>query len=193
MRSILLASASPRRRDLLESLGLEFSCVPAPVEEHLGDGIKPEVMVLHNAELKADWVAAQHPASLVIAADTTVALGGYILNKPVDMDDARSMLRMLSGKTHAVHTGISLVDLGLGIRKSHIETSRVTFKVLDEPTIDAYCACASPLERAGACSILEGSEYVLDHYEGSHSNIVGLPLEWLQGELISLGSMSQAL
>ena len=102
MRPLVLASASPRRRELLASLGLAFEVVTAQVVEHEDPSTDPRVMVAHNAALKADWVADRHPEAVVLGADTTVFLEGAALNKPADGSEARAMLRRLSGRTHTV-------------------------------------------------------------------------------------------
>jgi septum formation protein len=106
--SLILASASPRRRELLAMLGVKFEILVAPITEHEEPTAEPRGMVLHNAALKAAWVCAQRPGALVLAADTTVALDNHVLNKPRDLDEARAMLRRLSGRTHTVYTGVCL-------------------------------------------------------------------------------------
>ena len=108
MPRLILASASPRRRELLTQLGVPFEVVVADVVEHEESTTDPRVMVAHNAALKADWVAARHPDALVLGADTTVFLDGHALNKPADAAAARAMLRRLSGRTHTVFTGLAL-------------------------------------------------------------------------------------
>ncbi len=184
--TFILASASPRRRELLARLGVEFEVVVAPIVEHEEATAEPRGMVLHNAALKAAWVCAQRPGALVLAADTTVALDDHVLNKPRDMAEARAMLRKLSGRTHTVYTGVCLWRRPGAPEISHCETSAVTFRALDDAAIMRYFALVNPLDKAGAYGIQEGRELILEHYTGSLSNIMGLPLEWLAAQLHGL-------
>src|ERR1700733_5917283 len=110
----ILASASPRRRELLARLGVPFEVVVAEVDEHEDPETDPRVMVAHNAALKAEWVSGRHPEAIVLGADTTVFLEGKAINKPGDLEEARSMLRRLSGRTHTVFTGIAVRSSGRG-------------------------------------------------------------------------------
>lgn len=212
--TLILASASPRRKELLARLGVEFEVLVAPIVEHEEATAEPRGMVLHNAALKAAWVCARRPGALVLAADTTVAFDDHVLNKPRDLDEARAMLRKLSGRTHTVYTGVCLWRRGrLGeaslpvdfsprndfrpsadcsppelapVEISHCETSAVTFRALDDAAITRYFALVNPLDKAGAYGIQEGRELILEHYTGSLSNIMGLPLEWLAAQLHGL-------
>ncbi len=174
---LILASASPRRRELLEELGVPFEVITAEVIEHEESSTDPRVMVAHNAALKADWVAARHPDAFVLGADTTVFLDGHALNKPRDTSEARAMLRRLSGSTHTVFTGLALRAVHAGRRIDEGEASEVTFKVLDDAMIETYLGLVHTLDKAGGYAIQEHSELVVAGYRGSLSNIVGLPLE----------------
>ena len=174
---LILASASPRRRDLLESVGVDFEIIPADVEEDNEGDADPEAMVRANAELKARWVAERHEDRFVLGSDTTVHLDGRVLNKPLDLDDAKSMLRRLSGRTHVVYTGVSLQNVSSGVFETFGVRSEVTFKELDEETIDRYFGIVNPLDKAGAYGIQDGTEIIIDSYVGSHSNIMGLPID----------------
>jgi len=158
----------------------------APVVEHEEATAEPRAMVLHNAALKAAWVCARRPGALVLAADTTVALDGEVLNKPRDLAEARAMLRKLSGRTHTVYTGVCLWRRPGGPEISHCETSAVTFRALNDATITRYFALVNPLDKAGAYGIQEGRELILENYTGSLSNIMGLPVEWLAAQLYAL-------
>lgn len=213
--SFLLASASPRRRELLAKLGLPFEVVVAQVVEHEEATAEPRALVLHNAALKAAWVCERHPGALVLAADTTVALDNEVLNKPRDLAEARAMLKKLSGRTHTVYTGVCLwrndgrhggrpfKNSGGGRQEepaprqprtpeftpleiSHCETSRVTFRPLEDAAITRYFEIVNPLDKAGAYGIQEGRELILQKYSGSLSNIMGLPLEWVAAQLRAL-------
>ncbi len=175
--SFILASASPRRKQLLAETGLVFEVVVADVTEHEDPATDPRVMVTHNAALKADWVAQKHPDAYVLGADTTVFIDERVLNKPVDLDDARRMLRQLSGRTHTVFTGVALRRLSDNLRIDEGVTSEVTFKRFDDAVIDAYFKIVNPLDKAGAYGIQEGRELIIAGWNGSFSNIMGLPME----------------
>jgi septum formation protein len=174
---LILASASPRRRELLAGLGVSFEVVTAAVEEHEAPDADPRALVRHNAALKAEWVAARHPDALVLGADTTVFLDGVVLNKPADLPDARRMLRQLAGRTHLVCTGLALRCATTAVRDDQLVESRVTFRPLDDAGIDRYLAAAHVLDKAGAYGIQEHGDLIVAGWEGSFTNIVGLPVE----------------
>lgn len=189
---LILASASPRRRELLAQLGVAFDVLVADVTEHEEETTDPRTMVAHNAALKAEWVAARHPAAWVLGADTTVFIDGAALNKPRDLGDARAMLRRLSGRTHTVFTGIALRRVAAGVQIDDGATSEVTFRVLDDARIDAYFRVANPLDKAGAYGIQEGGELIVEHWSGSYSNIMGLPLELTKQILTRVGLLADS-
>lgn len=174
---LILASASPRRRELLAELGVPFAVVPAEVTEHEAPDADPREMVRHNAALKADWVAARFPDATVIGADTTVFIDATVLNKPRDLAEARAMLRRLGGRTHTVFTGLAIRRHRDGLRLDRGVASEVTFKPLDEIVIDEYLARVHTLDKAGGYAIQEHGDLIVERYAGSLSNIVGLPLE----------------
>ncbi len=174
---LILASASPRRRELLTQLGVAFAVVVAEVTEHEEASTDPRVMVAHNAALKADWVAARHPRAVVLGADTTVFIDGTALNKPRDGTEARAMLRRLSGRTHTVFTGVAVRRLEDGLRIDEGVASEVTFKALDEAVIEAYLARVNTLDKAGGYAIQEHAELIVAGQRGSLTNIIGLPIE----------------
>ncbi len=174
---LILASASPRRRELLAQLGVAFDVVVAQVVEHEETSTDPRVMVAHNSALKAEWVAARHPEAIVLGADTTVFLDGEALNKPRDAADARAMLRRLSGRTHTVFTGLALRRVRDGLRIDDGVASEVTFKPLDEATIEAYLGRVHTLDKAGGYGIQDHPELIVAGYRGSLTNIIGLPVE----------------
>lgn len=176
---LILASGSPRRRDLLAVMGLACRVRPAEVDEWEAGDADPAALVLHNARLKADAVSAMFPNAPTLAADTTVALGDAVLNKPVDLEDARRMLRQLSGRTHTVHTGVSLRWPARGSSVDFVESSQVRFRVLDDATISAYFGIVNPLDKAGAYGIQEGRDMIIEDWQGSLHNIMGLPTERL--------------
>jgi septum formation protein len=174
---LILASASPRRRELLAQLGVPFDVVVAEVTEHEAEDADPRTMVAHNAALKADWVANRHPTAIVLGADTTVLIANSVLNKPRDLKEARAMLRRLAGRTHTVFTGVALRQQGTGLRVDEGVTSSVTFRAFDDEVIDAYFRVVNPLDKAGAYGIQEGRELIVERWEGSFTNIMGLPME----------------
>ena len=184
---LILASASPRRSELLERIGLKFRICPADVEEYNLPDDGPAQMVLHNAGLKADALTTDFPDALVLGSDTTVALDGIVLNKPVDLEDARSMLKQLSGRSHTVYTSIALRWKAGGLSDDFVEASQVYFKTLDDATITAYFQCVDPLDKAGAYGIQTGREMIVEAVEGSVENVMGLPIQALEARLFELG------
>lgn len=188
----ILASASPRRSFLLGQLGLGgFGIETADVQEHEDPHSCPQEMVRHNARIKAEAVARSHRDSLVLGADTTVALEDEVLNKPADMQDARAMLRKLSGRTHTVYTGVCLISEPDALHEVHHVTSRVTFRTLDDDAIDAYFQIVNPLDKAGAYGIQEGRERIIAALEGSLENVMGLPIQFLQQRWQELGCLAR--
>lgn len=183
----ILASASPRRRALLRELGVAFAVEAADVAEFEDTDADPRGLVAHNAALKADFVAARHPDAIVLGADTTVFIEGKVLNKPRDLDEARSMLRLLSGRTHTVYTGLAVRSANRGLRIDEGVSSQVTFKSIDAAGIDAYLEVVNPLDKAGGYSIQEHTNLIVAGYEGSFTNIMGLPVEAMKQILTRCG------
>jgi septum formation protein len=177
MTRLILASASPRRRELLAQLGVPFEVVVAEITEHEEPGTDPRVMVAHNAALKADWVAARNSDTVVLGADTTVFIDGQALNKPRDRAEARGMLRRLSGRTHTVFTGLAVRRHEDRLAIDEGVASEVTFKALDDAVIEEYLSRVNTLDKAGGYAIQEHGDLIIAGYRGSLSNIVGLPLE----------------
>ncbi len=176
---LILASASPRRSELLRRMGLAFRVVPAAVEEDDRGVDGPEAMVLANARGKAGEVARRHGGALVIGSDTTVALDGRVFSKPAGMDEARLMLRQLSGREHRVYTAVALRWEAGGLEDCFVEASRVRFRPLDDARIEDYFAIVNPLDKAGAYGIQEGREHIIESVEGSVENVMGLPVQRL--------------
>jgi septum formation protein len=174
-RRLVLASASPRRRDLLGGVGFEVIIRPADVEELTG-GLSPRDLVLANAEMKALSVAAVTPGDLVLGADTIVVLDGEILGKPRDLSHAAEMLARLSGRIHEVLTGVCLLRGGAVSRCSFVESTRVSFRALDERIIADYLAEIDPLDKAGAYAAQEDQGRLIEQIEGSLENVIGLPV-----------------
>ncbi|MGD7652967.1 MAG: Maf family protein [Verrucomicrobiales bacterium] len=173
---LILASSSPRRRELLEHAGLEFTVVPSPAEEIHDASLNPEVLCEKNAELKAEAVASQFPDATVIGSDTLVFIDDTPLGKPADMDDARAMLRRLSGRTHFVCSGVCIIFPG-NRRKSFHGLTDVTFKPLTDAQIDAYFAHCNPLDKAGAYGIQDNGDLIIESISGSFDNVMGLPTD----------------
>ena len=172
---LILASASPRRRELLAQLGAVFTVVVANVVEHEDPALDPRVMVARNSALKADHVAALHPEAWVLGADTTVFAEGQALNKPADLDAARAMLRRLSGRAHTVFTGIALRHSKREVREDLGVASEVEFRNLSDADIEDYLRLVHVLDKAGAYAIQEHGERLVSARRGSLSNIIGLP------------------
>lgn len=189
MSRLILASASPRRRELLAQLAVPFDIVTAAVTEHEEPDSDPRHMVQHNAAIKAEWVSARHPEAWVLGADTTVCIDGHVLNKPADLAAARAMLRRLSGRAHSVFTGIALRHGADRWRADEIVESRVTFKPLDEAAITAYLERVHTLDKAGGYAIQEHPELIIASYSGSLTNIVGLPVKETRTLLTRAGLM----
>jgi septum formation protein len=185
--SLILASASPRRKELLARLGIPFTVVPAEVSEHEAPDADPRELVRHNAALKADWVAARHPEATVVGADTTVFVDRTVLNKPRDLAEARAMLRRLSGRTHTVFTGLAVRRSRDALRLDRGAESQVTFKPLTDETIERYLDLVHTLDKAGGYAIQEHGDLIVEGYTGSLTNIVGLPLDEMKQLLTTAG------
>lgn len=173
---IVLASSSPRRRDLLAVLGLEFNVVSSGVDEELFDAETPAEMVVELAVRKATAVCRSTMGSLVLGADTTVVLDGEWLAKPTGDDDAARMLSKLSGRTHDVFTGVAIVDARSGDVRTRMIQSRVAIRTLGRLEIDAYVATGEPRDKAGAYGIQGHGRSLVASVEGCFNNVVGLPI-----------------
>jgi len=184
---LVLASASPRRRELLATLGVVFEVRPSDVDETPRPGEPAEALAIRLALAKARAVAGE--GELVLGADTVVALGDEPLGKPEDAAAARAMLARLSGRSHRVWTGVALVEHGPGRLRTAAgaAATAVEFRPLAAAEIDAYVATGEPLDRAGAYAIQGGAAGFATRLEGSWSNVVGLPLETLPGLFARLG------
>jgi len=187
----ILASASPRRTELLRGAGVPHRVLVAAVTEHEDPTTDPARMVLHNARLKAAAVSRLHPEALVLGADTTVALGDRALNKPADLTESRAMLRSLSGREHTVHTGVCLLCPALGIDEAHDITAWVRFRPLTDDDITRYQGLVNTLDKAGAYGIQEGREIIIDDYQRPISTIMGLPVEYVKERLAALGVLER--
>lgn len=175
---LVLASASPRRAELLQQAGIEFEVVTPDVEEAHDATLTPAALTVENARRKAIAGTLMRKGLVVLGADTLVYVDGEPLAKPADMDEALRMVRRLSGRTHEVCTGVLLARDGEVLEAFHVVT-QVTFKSLTDEAIRAYHAIVDPLDKAGAYGIQAATEMLLERMEGSFTNVVGLPLERL--------------
>jgi len=174
---IVLASGSPRRNELLGSTGVDFRIVVSGVDEPAADaGETPGGYALRMARMKTLDVAASCAGAYVLGADTVVAVGDFILGKPVDVDDARRMLGMLSGREHTVVTACCLIGPEGETVWEEALSSKVTFATLTEEVIAAYVATSEPMDKAGGYAIQGLGAFMIARVEGSYTNVVGLPL-----------------
>ena len=172
-KPLVLASASPRRSELLRAAGIEFTVRVADIDETVLPGESPGDYVRRLASEKAQAVA--QAGEMVLGADTTVVIGGEIAGKPVDAEDARRMLKLLSGQWHEVLTGVSLVSRDQII--SEVAVTRVKFSELTEAEIDWYVSTGEPMDKAGAYGIQGCASRFVESIEGNYSNVVGLPVQ----------------
>lgn len=176
---LILASSSPRRRELLMQVGLEFDVIPAHIDETRHAGEDPAAYAQRLALEKASTVHALYPDSFVLGADTTVELDGHALEKPTDRADAERMLRALAGRVHHVHTGIALLsplNLSRTAQRTHLETTSVTFSTIDEVELVRYLDSGEPYDKAGAYGIQGYAARWIPHIDGDYFNVMGLPL-----------------
>jgi nucleoside triphosphate pyrophosphatase len=172
---IVLASASPRRAELLQAAGIEFDVLPAHIDETAREGEAADAYVRRIADAKARAVAARVTDRIILAADTTVVVDGMMLAKPIDDDDAKRMLRLLSGRSHEVLTAVSVGRAG-GPVLTEIESTTVEFAAMTEFEIDWYVETGEPRDKAGAYAIQGYASRFVTRIDGSYSNVVGLPI-----------------
>lgn len=170
----MLASGSPRRRQLLEMLRIPFTVIVPDVDEHVRPGESPEHYVTRLSRAKAEAVAARAPAEVILAADTTVVLDGVIFGKPESRADAVAMLSRLQGRTHEVMTAVAVMRDGELAQA--FDVSRVTFRAVDEATLAAYVATGEPLDKAGAYAIQGLGAPLIERVDGDFFGVMGLPL-----------------
>ena len=183
---VILASQSPRRRELLRGICDRFEVIPSEIEETLDGGPSPDA-VAGLALRKARAVGARVGAAIVLAADTIVVIDGVALGKPSGPDEARAMLVRLRGRQHEVITGVAIVDAETGRTASTTVVSRVLMAAYPDRTIEAYLASGSPLDKAGAYAIQDLHGALVDGLVGSYTNVVGLPVEATRRLLESFG------
>jgi len=194
MSKIVLASASPRRSQLLKESGIDFVIDASRADEISDISAEPSSLVLANARLKAEDVASRHCENIVLGADTIVAFGGKIYGKPKDLTQAHAMLTQLSGNTHSVFTGIALIYIfenGQKIIINNFEESRVTFKKLNSKQIDEYLCKVNVLDKAGAYAAQECGSMIIEKIEGNFDNVMGLPCGLVKNELDTISNRIQ--
>lgn len=183
----ILASASPRRRELLASIGVEFEVRPSHVPELHQEGETPQEYVARLSRDKAHALASEFTARWVIAADTTVVFNRELLEKPADDADATRMLGTLAGQTHLVCTGVTLENAGRGWRETRVTESQVRMLPLSQAEIEWYVATREPFDKAGAYAVQGIGSMFIESVQGSFTNVVGLPLATLYQMLKSAG------
>ncbi|MGA2157705.1 MAG: Maf family protein [Dehalococcoidia bacterium] len=187
MKSLVLASSSPRRKELLEMTGLKFSVDASEIEEDTGRKLKPADLVKTISLEKAAAAAARHRDSIIIAADTIGVLENHLLGKPRNAAEAVAMLRTMSGQCHRVLTGFTILDSGSGRVVSKVVDTGVYFKKLNDREIENYVQSGEPLDKAGAYAIQGTGSSLIERIEGDYYNVIGLPLYALTGELKKFG------
>ena len=172
---LILASGSPRRRELLTQMGYSFEIIVPDVDEDVSGHARDVVGILSRR--KAEAVAREQDHGIVIASDTLVSLNGQALGKPHDAQDAHRMLRLLSGKTHEVFTGVTIIDAASGKRETQVVRTGVIFRDLSDEEIAAYIATGEPMDKAGAYAIQGGAHGFVEGFEGSYENVIGFPVD----------------
>ena len=185
--SLILASESPRRRELLSRLGVPFEIRTLPVREYRQGDFPSSELPVRNAGLKAERVAAKFPEHVVIGADTVIVFDGRIIGKPADAAEARRTLLELAGKSHCVVTGLALLRVCDDTRIMWSESTRVTFKAYSAQVADEYMKLVNVLDKAGSYALQEHGDMLVESVDGDPDNVVGLPLGRLKRKLAALG------
>ena len=176
MKKIILASASPRRKEILSLTGLRFSVDPSDYEERFDNSINPHILAKRLSLEKARAIAGKYRDALIIAADTFIVFRGKLLGKPHTSKEARKILRLLNGKSHSVITGYTMLDTGTGQKITRSVETKVWFKKMSSQELDAYVATREPIGKAGAYAIQGCGAVIVKKIEGDYLNVVGLPL-----------------
>jgi septum formation protein len=174
--SLILASASPRRQELLRAVGLKFKIIPAHVNENYLAGENPRQHVKRLSSNKAMVIAGKYPGSWVLGADTIVVIDGLILGKPKNQTQAREMLQKLSGREHKVFTGFTIAHAAHEIYQTTVIQSSVRFKTLSPKEMEWYVACDEPYDKAGGYAVQGKGACFIQSIRGSYTNVIGLPL-----------------
>jgi septum formation protein len=187
MKPIILASASPRRKDLLTQIGINFEIDPSNYEEEKHLNLEPHKLAKYLSLQKAKDVATRHKKSIIIAADTFVVFEGKIIGKPSSEEEARERLNKMNGRCHSVITGFTIIDTEINKIISKSVDTKVYFKNITSEEIDSYVASKEPMDKAGAYAIQGLGGILVDKIEGDYYNVVGLPLAVLVEELKNFG------
>jgi septum formation protein len=187
MKTIILASASPRRKEILEKTGLKFKVYESDYEENMDIGLKPHELAICHSTGKAKAVARKYNNALIISADTIVVLKNRIFGKPRSNKEAAEMLKSLSGRAHTVITGYTIMDAETGKKLSRTVESKVFFKRLNEDEIDAYIKSGEPIDKAGAYGVQGLGAVIVKGIEGDFFNVMGLPLNSVAESLKTFG------
>lgn len=187
MKKIILASGSPRRKELLEQIGLKFEIDKSDYAEDMSLPMKPKELAQFLSGKKAETVAHKYTDAIIISADTFVVLGDEILGKPHTEEKAREMLKKISGKVVDVITGFTVIETASQKEISQAVDTKIFIKDLTEEEINAYVATGEPLDKAGAFGIQEKGVFLVEKIEGSYTNVVGLPLYELKRTLSDFG------
>ena len=178
---MILASGSPRRRELLTKMGYTFEIIKPDVDEHVEGSARDVVRVLSRR--KAEAAARDVHSGVIIASDRLVSLDGAALGKPEDEADARRMLHMLSGRTHEVFTGVTIIDTDHHRAQTRVVRTGVQFRKLTDAEIDQYISTGEPMDKAGAYAIQGGAGAFVEAYDGSYENVIGFPVDDIQAML----------
>lgn len=187
MKSIILASASPRRKDLLEKIGLKFKIVKSDCKETIDMNLNPHSLAQKLSLEKARIVAKKYKSAIIIAADTLVILDNRIIGKPKDKKDARETLKLLSNRVHSIITGFTIIDSSSGKSVSKSEETKVFMKKITDREIDSYIKTGEPFGKAGSYAIQEKGSMFIEKIEGDFFNAVGLPIYSLIKALKNFG------
>lgn len=187
MRTIILASGSPRRRELLSMMHLDFTVVPSDFAEWLDDATDPSEMAITLGLGKAKEVAKRFPEAIVIGSDTIVTVGGTQLGKAANVAEARAMLRLCTGEPNVVTTSVAVVCVAENYEYTHFDNTTVYFKPYNEAAVEAYLATEDYKDKAGAWGIQSGAGPLIDHFEGDVETVIGLPTRLLVEPLAQLG------
>jgi septum formation protein len=188
MKQLILASQSPRRKQLLKALGIKFAVVENLFAENEHKNGSPQDHVIENALGKAHSVAAKYKNALIIGADTVVVFKRKVLGKPKDNGEAVLFLRMLQGNTHAVYTGLALIDTRKNKRETGFVKTLVTMRTLNEQELNAYLSLINPLDKAGSYAIQGPGSILVEQIDGCYYNVVGFPIAKLEEMMISFGT-----
>ena len=181
---IILASKSPRRKDLLKKAGIKFKIIDSKLDESTIPLIEPKKYCQKLATLKAEAILKKHPQDLILAADTIVCIDNKILEKPIDKQDAFNMLTLLSGRTHKVYTGVSILSKKTDL--NFVEKTEVTFFNLSKSEIKSYIKNNPPYDKSGSYGIQDDSLFFVKKINGSYENVIGLPISKLHRLLLEL-------